>query len=122
MKKFTKILALTLVIAFSFALLAACAPSNYDDAETKMKDAGYTVLGGVDKNAEEGLVGGFIAGKGLLATDGMMIAALYDSSKSAKAAYDDMVKEDDEDYENLQRIGKWIVYGDEETIKEFKKL
>lgn len=63
MKKFTKILALIIVMILAFNL-TACFPKDVESAKQKMQDKGYVVSVNQFEDAENhGIVGGFTAYK-----------------------------------------------------------
>lgn len=102
------------VMVLAFVLLCGCAPKDVAKAKEKMEEAGYLCVGYEDKEAE-GFVGGFAATK---VSGGFesITAALYDSSKAAKEAAEELGNK-----ESIQVIGKWVVWGSEGAIKAFKK-
>ena len=99
------------VMVLAFVLLCGCAPKDVAKAEEKMTEAGYLCKGYQSEEAE-GFVGGFFATK---LTENLT-AALYDSSKAAKEAAEEL-----SDKDSIQVIGKWVVWGSEGAIKAFKK-
>ena len=104
------------ILAFvSILCFAACVPGNMKDAEKKMKSEGYTVIAYTDKDAE-GLIGGFNATKaeGLFDVDNLT-ALLFESEKAAKEFYKDM-----ENKGSAIQDGKWIYWGTEDAIEDFK--
>lgn len=121
MKKFAKVFVSAILLVVTAFTFAACVPSSYDKAVSKMQDAGYTVAGSTyDKDT--GAVGSFGATKVSLSNIGnsnAIIATLYSSSKEAKAAYDKLKSEDNK--ENLKQKGKWVYFGSSEAIKAFEK-
>ncbi len=123
MKKLMKVLSV-FVMAFALVALAGCAPKDLASAKEKMVEAGYTCLD-VNIDNEEGVVGIFSASKNLIGgilgqgDADALIATLYDSSKSAKAALADAEK-DAEENQVAKVIGKWVVVGTEQAIKDFK--
>ncbi len=100
-----------LLAALTALMLVACTPGNVEDAEAKMKEAGYTVLAYNDDDAE-GLQGGFVATSGLIG--GNSIWALYFETKEDAADF--AAKS-----ESRTQDGKWVYWGDEAAIKAFKK-
>ncbi len=121
MKRFAKVFVSAILLVVTAFTFAACVPSSYDKAVSKMQDAGYTVAGSTyDKDT--GAVGSFAATKVSLSNIGnsnAIIATLYSSSKEAKAAYDKLKSEDNK--ENLKQKGKWVYFGSSEAIKAFEK-
>ena len=127
MKKLAKIFC-ALCALFAVVSLAACAPKDSDAAKAKLEKAGYSVtwtaysevqedgavgkLAAVKGSSTGALIGSLIDGEGLTAT-------LYDSAKNAKAALAET--QDAEGKTNAQVVGKWLVYGNEDAIKAFKK-
>ncbi len=134
MKKFTKILALTLVLLMSVAMFASCANPNKDPkkAEEALKDAGYDVtliddadflkLMGVDKL--EAVISAFNEDD---ENDAVFIYYFEDSA-AADEAYEDIEKEFDEIKTSedapedlvLKKSGKMIWYGTKDAIKAAK--
>ena len=117
-----------IVLLVCAVLLVACAPANSDKAKAKMEKAGYSCAWTANKEVgEDGEVGYLSATKGqslgglidgLLDGDGL-VAALYDTSAHAKAAYNET--KNAEGKTDAVLIGKWVVSGSEEAIKAFKK-
>lgn len=101
-----------ILAALTCLALVACTPSNVEDAEAKMKEAGYTVVAYNNDDAE-GLQGGFVATSGLIG--GNTITALYFETKQDAA---DFLKDAGE---GATQDGKWVYWGDEAAIKAFKK-
>ena len=101
-----------ILAALSCLFLFACVPSNVEKAEEKMEKAGYTVLAYSDKEAE-GLVGGFIATKGLIGGESLT-AVLFETVDDAKAFAEEIGSK-------AKRDGKWVYYGTEAAIKAFEK-
>ena len=114
-----KLIAL-LVVVFAVFVLAACAPASSDKAKAKMEKAGYTVTWtAYDKVQDDGGVGLFTAtAKGGIIP--VFYAQLYDSSSNAKKAFNDAKDAEGKAPENLELVGKWVVYGDADAIKAFK--
>ena len=94
--------------------MAACAPMSVEAAEEKMQKAGYTVVAYEDKEAE-GLKGGFVASSGLL-TGNNMTALLFETTDAASDYYSVLNKT------GAVLDGKWIYWGDEAAIDDFKAL
>ena len=108
--------------------LVACAPSSGDKAKEKMEKAGYTaawsayskvgdkgeigVLTALKGQSAGGLLDGLLGGEGLTAT-------LYDTAAHAKAVYND--SKNAEGKSNYTLVGKWVVWGQEDAVKAFKK-
>ena len=111
MKKFLTILATILACIF----ITACTPSNVEKAESKMKDAGYTVSANSDYEAE-GIIGAITATKGGLLGE-KLIAILFDTKENAAAFAEDGL------IDLLDPIvdGKWVYWGNEAAIEAFKK-
>lgn len=123
MKRFAKVFVSAILLVVTAFTFAACVPSSYDKAVSKMQDAGYTVVGSAyDKKTDSGAVGSFVATKVSLSNIGSsnaITATIYSSSKEAKAAYDKLKSEDNT--ENLKQKGKWVYFGSSEAIKAFEK-
>ncbi|HHV03228.1 MAG TPA: hypothetical protein GXX64_04865 [Bacteroidales bacterium] len=109
-KRIIAVVALALVVVMLAVTLTACGPSSVDAAKKKMEKKGYNVV--AVKN-DDG-TGAITVTKGIIP---VLTAALYKSSSDAKEAYE---KLDGKDYDNLQKIGKWVVFGTEQAIKDFK--
>lgn len=112
MKKFLlALLAAVMCIGF-----AACTPSSVEKAKTKMNEAGYTCVDySNDDEDAEGMIGGFIASKGLLSDD--KLTAMLFSSKEEAAEF----------YANVDDLGfvldgKWVYSGSEAAIEVFTAL
>ena len=122
MKRFAKVFVSAILLVVTAFTFAACVPSSYDKAASKMQDAGYTVAGSTYDKTDAGAVGSFVATKVSLSNIGSssaITATLYSSSKEAKAAYDKLKSEDNK--ENLKQKGKWVYFGSSEAIKAFEK-
>jgi len=122
MRKTTLIISVLLIAALGTLLLTACVPSSLEKAEEKLEKAGYTVMAyeGDAEDLEEGVVGGLVAYKGLLESEGFLTALLFDSAASAKEAYDEYLAEVEEEDTEVKLSGKWIYFGDELGIKDFE--
>ena len=101
-----------LLAALTALMLVACTPGNVEEAEAKMKEAGYTVVA-YNKEDAEGLQGGFVATSGLIGGNSM--TALYFETKEDAADFLENAGE------NATQDGKWVYWGDEAAIKAFKK-
>ena len=114
MKKFISAL-MAVLACIAMCFLVACTPSNVEDAETKMEEAGYTVIAYSNKDAE-GLVGGLVATKagGLLELD-VLTAAYFETADDAKAFYENL------DETGAVQDGKWVYWGDEDAVEDFTK-
>lgn len=108
MKKFLSLL-VSLLLIVTMAFMAACTPKDVESAKAKMKEAEYIVVGYENKEAE-GLVGGIVASK-LIEN---MTAALFDTKENAKKFAELMGDKAVQD-------GKWVYFGSEGAIKDFKK-
>lgn len=113
-----KLIAL-LVVVFAAFVLVACAPSSYEKAKAKMEDANYVCLGGVNK--EVGDNGEVATLSGTINLKESFTAVLYDSASNAKKAYNSAKDAEGNAPENLQVVGKWVIYGTDGAIKAFKK-
>ena len=113
MKKFL----LGLLMAIMCIGMAACAPMSVEKAEEKMQEAGYKVVAYENKEAE-GMVGGFVATAGLsgLLSGNTMTAVLFDSKDAATDFYSALSET------GAVLDGKWVYWGSEEAIKEFKAI
>lgn len=122
MRKTTLIISVLLIAALGTLLLTACVPSSLEKAEEKLEKAGYTVMAyeGDAEDQEEGVVGGLVATKGLLGSDGFLTAILFDSATSAKEAFEEYQEEIGEEDTEVKQSGKWVYFGDEQAIKDFE--
>ena len=111
MKKFL----LGLLAAIMCIGMAACAPSSVEKAEEKMQEAGYKVVA-YSKDDAEGMVGGFIATKGLTDLTNTMTAVLFDSSDAANDFYSTLSETD------ATLDGKWVYWGADEAVEAFTAL
>lgn len=93
---------------------AACVPSNVEKAKTKMKTEGYAVVG-VEDYEGEGLVGGFNATKLEWNDVDNITALLFDSKANAKKFYDELG-----DKSRAFQDGKWVYWGTEDAVEDFK--
>ena len=127
MKKTFKALVVSLLIILTFAF-AACAPTSSEDAKAKMEKAGYVATvstrSSVGENGEVATIICTKTGDGKIfsqigsALENALTGTMYDSVKSAKAAYDKT--KDAEGKTSATLAGKWVLYGNEEAIKIFK--
>lgn len=127
MKKTFKALVVSLLIILTFAF-AACAPTSSEDAKAKMEKAGYVATvstrSSVGENGEVATIICTKTGDGNIfsqigsALENALTGTMYDSVKSAKAAYDKT--KDAEGKTSATWAGKWVLYGNEEAIKIFK--
>ena len=106
-----------LLMAITCFAMVACAPMSVEKAESKMEDAGYTVVAYSGDDDAEGLVGGIVATKmeGLLDID--TLTALYFSSMGEAKDYYDELDNDDAKWQ-----GKWVFWGSEDAMEDFTKL
>ena len=113
MKKFL----LAIVTAIMCIGMSACAPSSVEKAEEKMQKAGYTVVA-YEKEDAEGFVGGFVATAGLsgLLGGNTMTALLFETTDAASDFYSVA------NQAGAVLDGKWVYWGSEEAIKEFKAI
>ena len=111
MKKFL----LGLLAAIMCIGMAACTPSSVEKAEEKMQEAGYKVVA-YSKDDAEGMVGGFVASKGLTDITNTMTAILFDSKDAASDFYSTISET------GAVLDGKWVYWGAEEAIKEFTAM
>ena len=124
MKKFTKILALSLALIMSVMMLASCAifaakpAKDPKDAEKALKDNDYTVsLTELDEATDDGEIAMLTAYN----KDGEYIYIMwYEDAKSAKEAYADAKEEMKEYEEELKEMKGEDGY--EEAKEEFDKI
>ena len=100
----------------------------YEDAKAKMEKAGYVATvstrSSVGENGEVATIICTKTGDGNIfsqigsALENALTGTMYDSVKSAKAAYDKT--KDAEGKTSATLAGKWVLYGNEEAIKIFK--
>ena len=110
-----KVILAILAMLSCFAFVA-CVPSNVEKAEAKMEKEGYIVRG--EERVEDvvllgGLVGGLVATK---LTD-TINAYLFSSKAEAKDFYE---KLSDKTKSKAIQDGKWIYWGTEDAIDDFK--
>lgn len=121
MKKFLRAICMAFVVVIAGVALTACKPGSVEKAETKMKDAEYTVIAYEVKDAE-GFVGGFTASKISVGNgvdfDGM-IALLFDSKDNAAEFGENF--ETESKYGEVKVDGKWVYAGTEDAVKAFLK-
>lgn len=127
MKKFTRILALTLVLIMSVALFASCAAPNKDPEKAKeaLEDADYEVL-----LLDEGLDAFYEGLEAYLMAedeDGEEVIIIYyfKDSAAAKDAWEEVEKEVEEMKEEepdliAKQSGKMIYIGTKDAIKAAK--
>ena len=128
MKKIITIIAVIALMAVLGTVLFACVPSNADKAKAKMEKAGYKVeVTDIDADMAK-LMGADGAKQALEAykeaekeEDMEYISAiLFDSSKNAKAYYNDNKDKVEKGLTAAQK-GKWVYVGTEAAVKAFKK-
>lgn len=117
MKKTITIISLILVISIAAVLLTSCVPSTLANAQTKLQEAGYSVVY-YDGNTVEGVEGYIIGIKSL--NSGYLMATLYDSIDSAKKAHAKHTSENQEGEREVKRSGRWVYIGDKEGLKDFR--
>ena len=127
MKKFTRILALTLVLIMSVALFASCAAPNKDPEKAKeaLEKNDYEVLL-VDKGLDALYKGleAYLAAADEEDENGLMVY-YFESADAANEAWDDMQDEIEEmkkEEEDLiaKKSGKMIYIGTKDAIKAAK--
>ena len=111
MKKFISAL-LAALVCISMCLFAACTPSNVEQAEDKMEEAGYFVIAYSNKDAE-GLVGGLVATK----ITETITAAYFETSDNAKEFYETLKLKET----SVVQDGKWVYWGSEGAVEDFTK-
>ena len=101
--------------AMTCLFLIACTPTSVSKAKEKMREEGYTVSAYSADDAED-VEGGFVAMKsgGILNVD-TITAVLFKSTKAAKK-----FMEESGDKLNAIRDGKWVYWGTEDAIEDFK--
>ena len=125
MKKLLGVLFVFLLVL----VLAGCTPKDGDAAKKKLEKKDYTVevlkgdnsisratIEAIAKDAEE------VVGFSKKTDDGGRIAGtaiLFESAKAAKEFYNDH-KDDKSEGEKVLLLGKWVVGGDEQAVKDFK--
>ena len=95
--------------------MAACTPTSVESAEEKMQEAGYKVVA-YSKDDAEGMVGGFVATKGITDLTNTMTAVLFDSKDAASDFYATLSET------GAVLDGKWVYWGAEEAVKEFTAM
>ncbi len=132
MKKFVKLLTLTLAVALCVVLLAACAPnSDPDKAKASLEENGYTAvkvnpnvsIGIIDINTNKD-IDCIVSGTKVVDDKVEHVAIYYFvSASAANDAWEDMQEEadkakDDEDTDWVcKKSGKMIYYGTEAAVK-----
>lgn len=107
-KRIIAAIALTLVVIMLAVSLTACGPSSMESAVKKMEKKGYTQIPFVGL-----LTGNTVAfSKGLFGAK--VYAVLYPSFKEADEAAKEMKEE------NAKQAGKWVIWGDEQAVKDFR--
>lgn len=131
MKKFGKIIALSIAVIMCVALLVACAPnSDPDKARKALEDNGYAVtkvnpnvsLGGIEINLNKD-VEWIVSGTKVKDEEHVTIY-YYKTAKAASEAWDEMQKEadkkqgDEEDSDWVcEKSGKMIYFGTKDAVK-----
>ncbi len=112
MKKVLPIISVVLIVVLAAMFLVACGPSTVEKAKENLSEAGYLVVGG--QREVEGVAGVIVATK----LTSSMTGVLYSSTSAASADYK-KIKEENPNT-TVEKIGKWVVWGDEAAIKAFK--
>lgn len=117
MKKLFKALSTCLVLVVMAVMLVGCVPSNVAKAKEKMQEAGYKVGAYTNDDEDDDIKGGFIAYKeNVLVPD--LTAVQFEDNDEAKDYFED--HKNDKLKKNIERKGKWVFWGTESAIKEFK--
>lgn len=111
MKKFL----LAVITAIMCIGMSACAPSSVEKAEEKMQEAGYKVVA-YSKDDAEGMVGGFVASKGITDLTNSMTAVLFESKDAASDFYSTLSET------GAVLDGKWVYWGAEEAVDAFTAM
>ncbi len=128
MKKTFRLSALVLTLLFAFTLVA-CAPKDASAAKKKMEKKDYTVtIITESKDAEGGAVARISGHKGgLVNSTDHFVAIQYDTKETAKNSietvkkfYETMFGKSDDLENNAQQVGKWVIVGTSQAIKDFK--
>lgn len=138
MKKFTKIVAIALVLAMSVVLFASCAKTNkgYEKAKKALSDAGYVVESNAGEWSSqvadlEGSIAAYKIKEGTendknpKASDGIVIY-YFKTEKAANRAWDKTIKSEVESAKKRaakdeitivsKKEGKVIYYGTQEAV------
>ena len=116
MKKLFKALSTCLVLVVMAVMLVGCVPSNVAKAKEKMQEAGYKV-GAYTDDDDDDILGGFIAYKdSIIVPD--LTAIQFEDNDEAKDYFEE--HQNDKLKKNIERKGKWVFWGTESAIKEFK--
>ena len=116
MKKVLRTLCIALVAIVTGVAITACKPGSIEKAQSKMENAGYTVLAYENNEDIEGFVGGIIAMD--VSAGESMVAILFESKDDAEK-YAELNSKTE--YGEIKVEGKWIFAGSEGAIKAFKK-
>lgn len=128
MKKFTKVLAIVLVVAMSVVMLAACTPASAEKADDKMTDKGYSAISSTalgvasGEKVESSAAYGKDFSVSLSGIKGEWVVAVwYVESADAKTEYED-IKAEYEEKEGMSfgKSGKCVYYGTKQAVKDFK--
>lgn len=129
MKKVLKLSSILFVVAFLFTLVS-CAPKNAEAATAKLEKKDYTVMNQAltiqelkEKFGIDGVKNALFCFK--KDKDGSMYsltAVLFEKKSQAKDAAS-KIKESNEKANleiNITIVGKWVIYGSEQAIEDFK--
>ena len=118
-----KLLGVLLVLVFALVLVG-CAPKDAAAAKKKMEKKDYDVVvvhkddGTVSRTllaaVGDGVVASVTCTKKVDDKNITVTALLFESAKAAKAWYGDTKEK------NAGVAGKWVYYGDEQAVKDFK--
>ena len=114
--------------AIASLLTLSCMTPHVAKAEEIMKEADYNVVVTLaEEGNEDGKVGTISAtkidiglGSGLNVNGEHITATLFESSKAAKAYYEEHKDEEKEDEDQVLKVkGKWVYFGTETAIEIF---
>lgn len=130
MKKFGKIIALSIAVIMCVALLVACGPSsNPDKARKALEDDGYIVMKinpdsiGVDEDSLPKDLECIISGT-KVKDEELVVICYFKTAKAASDAWEEIQKEAEEQQGNeedsdwvCEKSGKMIYYGTKDAVK-----
>lgn len=119
MKKLIKALSTCLLLVVMTVMFVGCVPSNVEKAKEKMQEAGYKVgaYSDDDEDDDDDIKGGFVAYKDSTIVPDLTAIQFVDNDE-AKDYFED--HKNDKLKKNIERKGKWVFWGTESAIKEFK--
>ena len=117
MKKLFKTITVVFLISIILTLFTACAPSTVKEAETKLKNKGYSVIYAYETN-ENGMLGAINATKVKKGNANTIKAFLYKNSATANKVKNNY-KNLTSSTEKLIIAGSWVIIATDGAYEDF---